>query len=117
MFILGFDISLKIAVVRIQDGIFLEFGEKFDWPDEDAEEGDGRIACYGMRDHFGILVDGTVVPCCLDSEGVIALGNVFTETLSDILQSPRAVAICKGFQNRKATEDLCRKCGYARRFR
>ena len=101
---------------RIRDGIFLEYGEKFDWPDKDAEEGDGRIACYGMRDHFGILCDGTVVPCCLDSEGDIALGNVFRQELTDILASERAEAICKGFQNRKAVEQLCRKCGYARRF-
>lgn len=101
---------------RIQDGIFLEFGEKFDWPDREAPEGDGNIACYGMRDHFGILVDGTVVPCCLDSEGDIALGNVFKEELSGILTSKRATAICKGFQNRNAAEDLCRRCGYARRF-
>ena len=101
---------------RIQDGIFLEFGEQFEWPDREAPEGDSRIACYGMRDHFGVLVDGTVVPCCLDSEGDIALGNVFRDELSDILASERAVAICKGFQNRKATEDLCRRCGYAQRF-
>lgn len=102
---------------RIADKTFLEFGEKFDWPDREAEAGDGRIACYGMRDHFGILVDGTVVPCCLDSEGDIALGNVFAQELSDILASERATAIKEGFQNRKATEDLCRRCGYARRFR
>ena len=101
---------------RIREKVFLEFGEKFDWPDREAEMGSDRIACYGMRDHFGILCDGTVVPCCLDSEGVIALGNVFTEELTDILASSRAVAICKGFQNRKATEELCRRCGYARRF-
>ncbi|MBR5529849.1 MAG: radical SAM protein [Oscillospiraceae bacterium] len=101
---------------RIREGIFLEFGEKFQWPDREAEQGDDRVSCYGMRDHFGILCDGTVVPCCLDSEGVIALGNVFTEELTDILATPRSVAICKGFQNRKATEDLCRRCGYARRF-
>ena len=102
---------------RIREKVFLEFGEKFDWPDKAAEEGDGKIACYGMRDHFGILCDGTVVPCCLDSEGDISLGNVFTENLEAILASPRATAICKGFQNRNATEDLCRKCGYAQRFR
>ena len=101
---------------RIRDKVFLEYGEQFDWPDTDAPEGDDRIACYGMRDHFGILCDGTVVPCCLDSEGVIALGNVFTEELTDILSSERAAAICRGFQNRKAAEELYRRCGYARRF-
>ncbi len=101
---------------RIRERVFLEYGEQFDWPDRDAPEGSGRIACYGMRDHFGILCDGTVVPCCLDSEGVIALGNVFTENLTDILSSKRAVAICRGFQNRKAAEELCKHCGYAQRF-
>ena len=69
-----------------------------------------------MQDHFGILCDGTVVPCCLDSDGIIALGNVFREELSDILTSPRAKAIVEGFRQRKAPEDLCRRCGYARKF-
>ena len=101
---------------RIKDRVFLEYGEQFDWPDREAPVQSEKIACYGMRDHFGILGDGTVVPCCLDSEGVIALGNVFTEDLGDVLSSQRAMAICKGFQNRKATENLCRRCGYAQRF-
>lgn len=96
--------------------LFLESDDRFDWPDKDAREVGGQIACYGLRDQFGILADGTVVPCCLDSEGVIDLGNVFTQPLSRILESPRAKAIAQGFRNRKATEDLCRRCGYAQRF-
>jgi radical SAM protein with 4Fe4S-binding SPASM domain len=101
---------------RIREGLFLEWGDRFAWPDREALDGGDRIACYGLRDHFGILSDGTVVPCCLDSDGVIALGNVFHEDLSQILASPRAQAIAEGFRQRKATEDLCRRCGYARRF-
>lgn len=101
---------------RIRRGLFLEWGERFDWPDRDAPDGGGDVFCYGLRDHFGILCDGTVVPCCLDSDGVIALGNVFEESLCDILASPRAKAIADGFTGRKAVEDLCRRCGYARRF-
>lgn len=101
---------------RIRDGLFLEWGERFAWPDQNAPQGDDRLRCYGLRDHFGILCDGTVVPCCLDSEGGIPLGNVFREELSDILASPRAKAIAQGFRDGKAVEDLCRRCGYARRF-
>ena len=101
---------------RIRDGLFLEWGDRFAWPDKDAPQGDEAISCYGLRDHFGILCDGTVVPCCLDSDGVIALGNVFREDLSDILSAPRAKAMAEGFRNRRATEDLCRRCGYARKF-
>lgn len=101
---------------RIRDKVFLEWGDRFRWPDRDAPDGGDQVFCYGLKDHFGILCDGTVVPCCLDSDGVISLGNVFTEPLTEILDSPRAKAMVQGFQCRKATEALCRRCGYARRF-
>lgn len=101
---------------RIRDKLFLEWGERFTWPDKDAPEEGSALYCHGMQDHFGILSDGTVVPCCLDSDGVIALGNVFREELSAILESDRAKAIKEGFRQRRATESLCRRCGYARKF-
>ena len=102
--------------VRIRNKIHLEWGERFEWPDQDAEVKGEKFSCYGLRDHFGILSDGTVVPCCLDSDGVIALGNVFRDDLSSILSSERASAITKGFKCGQAAEDLCRRCGYAQRF-
>lgn len=102
--------------IRIRDKLFLEYGDRFQWPDLNAPVQGNAVFCHGMRDQFGILCDGTVVPCCLDSEGVIALGNVFSQELSDILSSPRAQAMVQGFSCRKATEELCRRCGYAQRF-
>ena len=101
---------------RIRDKLHLEYGERFAWPDMEAEEGDGGVFCYGLKDHFGILCDGRVIPCCLDREGAITLGNIFEEPLNEILASERATRIAEGFRNRKAVEELCRKCGYARRF-
>lgn len=100
----------------VGDHVFLEYGDKFDWPDLTAPEGGEQVFCYGLRDQIGVLCDGTVVPCCLDHEGDLALGNLFDSDLSDILESPRAQAIYQGFQHKKAAEELCRKCGYARRF-
>ena len=100
----------------IGDHVFLEYGDKFDWPDLNATEVGERVFCYGLRDQIGVLCDGTVVPCCLDHEGDIALGNLFESDLDTILETPRAKAIYQGFQNKKAAEELCRKCGYARRF-
>jgi MoaA/NifB/PqqE/SkfB family radical SAM enzyme len=102
--------------LRIRDKIFLEWGDRFHWPDENAPENGGNVFCYGLKDQFGILCDGTVVPCCLDSEGVINLGNIFEESLTEILASPRAIAIKEGFARRCAVENLCRRCGYAQRF-
>lgn len=101
---------------RIAHHTYLEYGDKFDWPDLNAPEGSEKVFCYGLRDQLGILCDGTVVPCCLDHNGDLALGNLLTQDMDEILNSPRAKAIYEGFSNREAAEELCRKCGYARRF-
>ena len=102
--------------IRIGENVYLEYGDKFDWPDLGACDGGDRVFCYGLRDQIGVLCDGTVVPCCLDHEGDLSLGNLHQEDMDTILRSRRAQAIYQGFQNRKAAEELCRKCGYARRF-
>lgn len=102
--------------IRIRDKLHLEYGDRFAWPDKDAPEGSDEVFCYGMLDHFGILCDGSVVPCCLDSDGAVTLGNAFIDRIPDILHSPRAQAMAEGFRCRKATEELCRRCGYARKF-
>lgn len=103
---------------RLSDRLFLEWGERFDWPDLSAAECeiDTDMFCYGLRDQIGVLVDGSVVPCCLDAEGTLTLGNLFDCELDEILDSPRARAIYDGFSRHRATEELCRRCGYARRF-
>ena len=102
--------------MRIREKMFLEWGDRFQWPDKNADIQGDEVFCYGLRDHFGILCDGTVVPCCLDSEGTINLGNVFNENITDILSSERAKNMKYGFDCRRATEELCKKCGYAQRF-
>ena len=102
--------------IRIADRVFLEYGDKFDWPDLSAPDGNDRVFCYGLRDQIGVLCDGTVVPCCLDHEGDLNLGNLHETSMEEILKSPRARSIYQGFSSKKAAEPLCRRCGYARRF-
>ena len=101
---------------ELADRVWLEPGEKFDWPDMGADDFGERCFCYGLRDQIGVLCDGTVVPCCLDHEGEIALGNLFDSGLEEIMSTDRAQQIYDGFSRRQATEPLCRRCGYARRF-
>lgn len=95
--------------------VFLESANRFDWPDPAADE-TGASFCYGLRSHIGVLCDGTVVPCCLDADGSMALGNLYESPLEDILRRPRALAIYEGFSRRLPAEELCRRCGYAARF-
>lgn len=102
--------------IRIRDKIHLEYGERFEWPDSNAEIKGDSFFCYGLKDHFGILSDGTVVPCCLDSDGIISLGNIFNEDISAILSSERARAMLEGFKCGRASEELCKRCGYAQKF-
>ena len=102
--------------LRLAPRVFLESGDMFDWPDMSAADGGERLFCYGLRDQIGVLCDGTVVPCCLDHEGDLALGNLFESTLDEILSGERARRIYDGFSRRHAAEELCRRCGYARRF-
>ena len=102
--------------LRLEPRVFLESGDMFDWPDMSAAELGESCFCYGLRDQVGVLCDGTVVPCCLDHDGDVPLGNLFERELDEILASPRAVSIREGFSRRRAVEELCRRCGYARRF-
>ena len=101
---------------RISKRVYLEEANKFDWPDMDAPDYGERIFCYGLRDQIGILCDGTVVPCCLDNNGSLPIGNIFSEDLDVILNSAKARAIYDGFSKGKAAEEFCRHCGYAQRF-
>ena len=99
----------------LRPNLFLERAERFGWPDLNAPES-GANFCHGFSRQLAVLWDGTVTPCCLDSEGDIPLGNLLSQPLEEILQGKRAAAMAAGFAARKPTEELCRRCGYARRF-
>lgn len=100
---------------KLNERLYLEQAEKFDWPDLDAPETGTRF-CLGLRDQIAVLCDGTVVPCCLDHEGDIPLGNLLEMELSDILCGTRARALYRGFSERRPSEELCKRCGFAARF-
>ena len=102
--------------IRLAPRVFLSQELEFNWPhDLSCDQGE-RGFCRGMRDHIGILVDGTVVPCCLDAEGDIPLGNIHKQTLREILDSDRSRRMRDGFSRQKVIEDLCRRCTYRQRF-
>jgi len=96
----------------ITNNIFISINEEFIWPDLNNNYYNETGTCYALKDHIGILVDGTIVPCCLDSKGIINLGNIFKDELSDIIKSDRYINMLNGFKNNKKVECLCKKCKY-----
>ena len=102
--------------LTLAGGVYLNLAEQFDWPGAGRDDVGERGFCMGLRDQIGVLVDGTVVPCCLDSEGAIPLGNLLEQSLEEILMCDRAKAIREGFSRRAVVEQLCRRCGYRKRF-
>ncbi|WP_347358605.1 radical SAM/SPASM domain-containing protein [Bdellovibrio sp.] len=103
--------------VRIKNRLHLHFDTEFTWPALDLPLLGERGTCYGLTSHFGVLADGTVVPCCLDKEGKIPLGRVQDESIESILSNERSQKILTGFKNNKLTENLCQRCNYITRFK
>lgn len=102
--------------VRIKNRLHLHFDTEFTWPALDLPLLGARGTCYGLSSHFGVLADGTVVPCCLDKEGKIPLGNVKEQSLTAILGNERSQKLLKGFKENKLVEKLCQRCQYITRF-
>ena len=102
--------------VKIAPNVYLNQDHEFKWPSLLEPEYTGKGFCHALRSQAAILVDGTVVPCCLDGEGVINLGNVNEQSFSNIVESDRANNLVDGFSRREAVEELCRKCGYRQKF-
>lgn len=102
--------------IKLAPKVFLNQASRFNWPNTLNEDISDKGFCYGLRDQIAILVDGTVVPCCLDGEGVINLGNINEAHFSEIIEGNRAKTIYEGFSKREVVEELCRKCDYRKRF-
>lgn len=102
--------------IKIAPNVYLNQDHEFRWPSllEKADEGKGF--CHALRTHAAILVDGSVVPCCLDGEGVINLGNIHEQKFGDIVEGERATNLVDGFSRREAVEELCKKCGFRQKF-
>lgn len=109
-------ISGERQSIRLASKILLHFDRYFEWPDLHHDVvGDGY--CHGLSGQIAILSDGRVVPCCLDGEGIIGLGNLHETNLGKILTSKRSEAIIEGFARNLAVEELCQKCSYKERFK
>ena len=107
---------LKNNSVKLKENLFINQDIEFTWPDINKEKIIKKGRCLALKEQIAILVDGTVVPCCLDNNGDIPLGNIFEETIEAILKNPKSVAIKKNFENGIITCELCKTCGFLKRL-
>lgn len=106
----------KKDYLECDKNIFLNQDLEFEWPDINRDKISETGKCYGLRNQIAILANGDVVPCCLDSEANILLGNIFKNSLEEILNSDRSQNIINGFQKGQLIENLCQRCGYIKKF-
>lgn len=98
--------------IKIRDNLYIDKKNEFIWPSLKNDYYNEEGTCYALKDQLAILVDGTVVPCCLDSDGIINLGNIYTQELEEIINSNRYQQMKLGFSNNKACEELCKHCSF-----
>ena len=96
----------------LEDNVFIAFNKEFIWPSMNREVISDKGYCYALKDHIGILVDGTVIPCCLDGDGIINLGNIYETKLEDIINSKRYQDMYNGFKRKEKVEELCKRCDF-----
>jgi radical SAM protein with 4Fe4S-binding SPASM domain len=96
--------------------VFLNQDIQFTWPNINSKSISECGTCLGLKNQIAILVNGDVVPCCLDENANIFLGNIFNQNLSEIIDSEKSKSIIEGFNNNKLYEKLCRTCGFRKRF-
>lgn len=102
--------------LKVKENVFINQDIEFTWPDINRENIIEKGKCLALKEQVAILVDGTVVPCCLDNNGDIQLGNILDETLEEILNKPKSIEIKKNFEKKIITCKLCKTCGFLKRL-
>lgn len=107
----------KYNNICISKNVFLNKSHEFTWPDLDNDYYCDKGKCYGLIDHIGILVDGSIVPCCMDSNANVFLGNVFSDNFFEVINSDRVNKMISGFKNNIKCEEFCKHCGFLEKIK
>ena len=97
---------------KITNNLIIDTFHEFIWPDLNNSYYNEIGKCMGLIDHIGILSDGTIIPCCLDSKGIINLGNIYNENIDTVLNKPIVKEMINGFKNGRKCQELCKHCSF-----
>lgn len=110
------EVAQKNEFLELDKRIFINQDIEFEWPSLEKEIISETGKCYGLRNQIAILANGDIVPCCLDANGDILLGNIFENSLNEVLESTKVKEIINGFEKHILKENLCKRCGYIKKF-
>lgn len=96
--------------IMLRKNLIIDSYHMFTWPDLNNKYYSEVGKCYGLITHIGILSDGTVIPCCLDTRGIIKLGNIYNDDLEEILNKEQVKEMISGFKNNQKIHELCKHC-------
>jgi MoaA/NifB/PqqE/SkfB family radical SAM enzyme len=106
--------TFKWNVVEVAPNIFFETYILNTWGNAFAEGGNVVPAktgyCSALSDHFAILCSGDLIYCCVDFDGKTVAGNVFQNSITEILNTQPVIDAVEGFQNHKVIHPHCQKC-------
>ena len=115
--------------VKLGKKIIIDFREVFAWNlkgldcfGDKSPRNDKSFAefthgtCLALKTHIGILANGEIVPCCMDSQGILSLGNIKYTTLDLALKSKKAQEMLNGFRQNRIIEPFCKVCDYRKVF-
>ncbi len=102
--------------ISLMQNVYLSSADTFLWPSLDKDFNSDIGRCLGGTQQIAILAEGTVVPCCLDADGIVSFGNIFEQSLAEILSGKRYTDFISAMQKNRLSEELCRHCTYRSRF-
>lgn len=98
--------------IKILPNLIIDTFHEFIWPDLNNNYYSEIGKCKGLIDHLGILSNGTIIPCCLDTKGIINLGNIYHEELNEILKKEIVKEMIENFKKGYKCQELCKHCRF-----
>lgn len=98
--------------IRLERHIMLHQAKRFTWPSLKTPIVSKKGFCHALKEQVGILSNGTLVPCCLDTNGDINLGNVLENSFQNLLETKKFLDLKQGFERGERLENLCQRCEF-----
>ena len=82
-----YELDSKKRRIRLDYRFFLRFGKKFSWNNKGQIHRNSKPYCHASITQLSILSNGIVVPCCIDCDATMRLGDLQNQSFKEILDS------------------------------